>query len=285
MHSSINNSHITHHKSINKKKSIYNYNSNPNNTIYNSPSNPLINPNINSLYKSNYLPTNPQYSNSKKYLADNTSSSINLKKKKSSQKSINSRKSIFTKQNESFASQMMLKRQKIIQKKIGLNKKADFIGNSKKSLYKSNDKNYMKNSSLYPSLANNKYSNPILKCKKKHSNENSLIQNSIFYKQDPLLRRNNKNVNLHKSPHERGYMLAKNLSESYLFQDKNHPEINSKHKSIKNHSQDQVKIRSQDKYIIQRDKFIQRSKNLNKSLQVYQSNSQPKKVISLFLTN
>lgn len=223
------------------------------------------------------------YNHFKKQSIENTSSSsINLKKKKSSQKSINSRKSIFAKQNENFASQMMIKRQKIIKKKFDSYKKADFMGMSKQSFSGTNGKNYIENSSLYPSLANSKYSNSIIKRKKKESTDKSLIKNSLFYNQkDTIIRRDNKKVNLHRSPHQRGYMLAKNLSESILFQDKKNLKINSNKNITNDNSEEQSKIKSQDKYVIHRERFIQRSKNLNRSLQNYQSNSQPKKVIHI----
>lgn len=197
---------------------------------------------------------------------------MNLHKNKSSQKSLKSRKGSFVQHDDSFATEMMLKRQKIIEKKISLNKRLDCIGGKKQSLYSINKKSYVDNSPLYPSVISNKYPNPVLKRKSKKLNETSLMQNTIFYKND-------KKKESMASSIQPGFLLAKNLSENYLLKNENHSRSKSRHKIIKDHSShEHIKVKSQDKYIIHKDKLLERSKNLNKSLHNFQSKSQSKKV-------
>jgi hypothetical protein len=267
-----------------KQNSIYNYNSNPNNSIFNSPSHSLMALKRDSLHNSQYAAKGHQNQESKKSIKQKISSSMNLHRNKSSQKSLNSRKSLFVNKEDSFAAQMMRKRQEIIEKKINLNKRLDCIGQRKQSLFGLSKKSQAEKTSLYPSVQNNKYPNPVLKRKAKKLNETSLMNNSIFYQNEMFLNNKEKKIEGASSAIQSRYLLAQNLSDNYLLKNSNDPKIKSRQKLIKDYSQEQIKIRSQDKYTIQKGKFIERSKKLNNSLQNFQSKSHQKKVIFLTMS-
>ena len=232
--------------------------------------NSILKPNQSNIHKSQYFSNNSQTNNKvNKNNKDNISSSINFLKKKSSKKILGSRKSSYSKNEENILSQMMKKRKSILEKKLLFNKKS--------FLNKSLQKNNFESTSYYPSLQNNKIPNPVLKRRSKVFNETSLMQNAIFPKKSSVT------GSTYDIPTNNiGYSNIINASKNHLMSSQNY--YQKKENKINNQIIDEpFKVKSQDKYLISREKFLERSKKLNKSLQNLQNKSQQKKVIFLFL--